>query len=169
MSSFECFLTVASLTAIGMVFYLPRCVVFGPLIFAWVGGAIGVSVAITCHYERASNRVHLEDSFPLFGAGVICGMLPGFVSMALYCRLSKWRGVIEVLAVTLLFGGVGATFGSYSARCSESKPPVELFWGIGGGLLLGFVVGLIQWYGDGRKRVPLDVEVVSELPSSQLN
>ncbi len=144
-------LLLASLAAIGMVFFLPRDAIFGPLIFAWVGASIAVSLAIMIHYDRANDRVYIEDSLPLFGWGLLCGLLPGFAIMSLYERRPRSRAWIEVLAVMLLFTGVGAMLGTYSGRGSERTPPPEMFRGIGLGAILGLSLGLIQWRVSGSK------------------
>lgn len=140
---------VGSIVAIVMVFVLPRPVIFGPLICAWIGAAIGVSLATMYHYDAEYNRVYIENSLPLFGAGLMCGMFPGFIVMAIYEKRLYSRGFIEVLAVTIIFTSVGAMIGT---QAGKGKHVAAIYRGTGGGAIFGLFVGLIQWRFGGRKK-----------------
>ena len=115
--------------AIAMVFFLPRHVIFGPLIFAWIGGAIGLSYATMNYFDLSNNRLNIGDSLPPTALGLMCGMFPGFAVMVLYHRCKRARPFIEMIGVTALFASVGAVFGS-KPNHHEAIPPATLLKGV---------------------------------------
>lgn len=161
---FDFVILAVSLFAVLMVFFLPRHLIFGPLILAWAGAAAGVALGMIFHYDRVHDRVDLDRSLPLMILGLCAGMLPGALISRIYRASPASRGWVEVFDVTVLFGGVGMLAGTWLGIKSESRPPDETVIGIVGGAILGFLVGLGQWLAEGRKKVGPGEVLPNETP-----
>lgn len=142
-------LLLATLALIVSVFRVSRGALFGPLIFGLFGAATGLAIAMICFYDLDHDRVYIWHSLPLMICGALCGVVPGFVIMKLYCNRMR-KGWIEVSAVTLLFASIGAVHGWLGGDKREANPPIRMFDVMTYGAIFGLLAGILQWRLGGR-------------------
>jgi predicted membrane-bound spermidine synthase len=117
---------------------------YGPVVFGVIGCASGVAAAMLFRYDAQFDRVHIGDSVPLAVVGIIAGVLVGRIFKLLHQRYQRLRGCIEVLATSLLLASVGTVLGWLCGDKREGNPPVEMIWGLFGGMGVGAGFGVLS-------------------------
>lgn len=133
-----------------------RATTVGLILFAWAGAAAGGVVAFVLHFDKVSDRVHIEHIVPSAAVGAICGLLPGFAVRVAYVRGSSSRkAILEAFAAAVLFAGLGMVWGWIVHRRDDDVLSIAFRYSAAMAAT-GAVLALVNWRLRGR---PSDVEL----------